>query len=298
MIDGSAASRSSAMPERVAALARAALEEEPCVWPRLGLVGPDDPGGHRDMDYACFLASAAVLEPYFADLVRLGATPGPSRAARVELARQLGLAAERRMLEATRGRNTHKGAIFLLGVLVLAWAMLAGRRDRRRSIRVDDVLGLAHAAFGPGLARELAGLRASDSYGAWAHHRHGSLGVRGLVLGRFAPLARVWRHTTSLELAGHARAPERLGCARLLALALSDDTNLLKRAGRAMQARLRGEAYALWSRGGPLDARNHRELVRFDAELARRRLSAAASGDLIAAILLLRKLCHEGLAAA
>ena len=57
------------------AIAKAALVEEPLVWPSFGLVGGDSVGAHADMDYPLLVASAGALEPYFADSVRIGLQP-------------------------------------------------------------------------------------------------------------------------------------------------------------------------------------------------------------------------------
>ena len=282
-----------ALPVHVARLTREALEEEPAVWPRLGLVGPEDCGSHRDMDIAHFSASAAALEPYFADIVRLGLgrgrVDGPARSQ----ARALGLVAERTMLAATGGRNTHKGAVFLLGVFLLSWA--AGQCSIG-TVSVTTSLRRAARAYGPALLDELPRLRAEDSYGAWAFRRHRAAGMRGLVLADFAPLLAVWHHSCALERRRVGALAARLGSARLLAAALSDDTNLLKRAGWRAREALRGEIHGLWRRGGPLDPRNARELAALELRVETMGWSAAASGDLLAAILLFRKLCAEGLA--
>jgi len=337
-------SKRAPLAERVARLAREALEEEPRVWPRLGLVGPQDTGSHRDMEFGHFQASAGALEPYFADLVRLGIARGVESAARVRRARELGVRAESRMLAATGGRNTHKGAVFLLGTFVLSWATLFGERARRgngdgdgkrngdgdgkrnrdgngdgnsngigngdgdgdgdgkrnrdgNGVSIGAALHRARSSFGPALRRDLDDLGAGDSYGAWAYRRHGHLGARGLVLHGFAPLLRVWRYTSFLDRVRPGESARSLGGARLLAAALSDDTNLVKRAGLAARERLRGDAYTLWRRGGPLDPRNHRDIERLDSDVVRRGLSASASGDLTAIVLLFRKMCDEGLAA-
>jgi triphosphoribosyl-dephospho-CoA synthetase len=118
------------------------------------------------------------------------------------------------------------------------------------------------------------------------------------VQGGFSPLRRVFRHVTALDQRPHRVEPSRrLGDARLLAVALSDDTSLLKRASLAARERLRGEAHALWARGGVLDPRNRRDLVRLEAHTVRRGMSASAAGDLTAAVILFEKTCREGLAA-
>lgn len=72
-----------------------------------GLVGPDGPGAHRDMDYGLMLRSIEALRPFFPRMVRAGSP---------EELRQIGLEAEQAMLAATGGVNTHRGAIFALAL--------------------------------------------------------------------------------------------------------------------------------------------------------------------------------------
>lgn len=108
-------------PEQIGQLACAALEQEARLTPKPGLVDAENNGAHTDMDFAMLLKSASVLEPYFARF----ATQGMADAAfppdgRISAIRAEGRAAERAMLLATNGVNTHKGALFLLGVLCYA----------------------------------------------------------------------------------------------------------------------------------------------------------------------------------
>ena len=103
------------VPAHVAATARASLMAELNTWPKPGLVSHVDQGSHSDMDAATFEASAAAIEPFFARLTEVGAT----NAGMPEL-RSIGVAAEQAMLAATRGINTHRGAIFGLGLICAA----------------------------------------------------------------------------------------------------------------------------------------------------------------------------------
>ncbi|MDD5298705.1 MAG: triphosphoribosyl-dephospho-CoA synthase [Rhodocyclaceae bacterium] len=108
--------------EHIGRLAIEALELELNLDPKPGLVTPTGRGSHSDMDHRTFLASSASLGGYFSDCASLGAAGVDF----VELQRR-GLAAERDMLAATGGINTHKGAIFTLGLLCAA----AGRSTSR-----------------------------------------------------------------------------------------------------------------------------------------------------------------------
>jgi triphosphoribosyl-dephospho-CoA synthase len=88
--------------------------------PSPALVSPADSGSHGDMDFRTFLRSLQSLRGYFPEITRLGAT-----APDFEALRRLGVAAEAKMLAATGGINTHRGAIFNIGLLCAAAGALA-----------------------------------------------------------------------------------------------------------------------------------------------------------------------------
>ena len=101
-----------------AALGRAAivsLYDELALAPKPGLVSFVDAGSHHDMDAGTFLRSLFALRHYF---VRIAAQGAASTA--FAPLQALGIAAEARMLRATGGVNTHRGAIFTLGLLCAA----------------------------------------------------------------------------------------------------------------------------------------------------------------------------------
>ena len=63
--------------------------------------------------------SAFTIEPYFREMAFISEGAHPSRALREGLA-DVGRDAERAMLKATNGSNSHKGAIWILGLLISA----------------------------------------------------------------------------------------------------------------------------------------------------------------------------------
>ena len=98
-----------------------------------GLVGPDGPGAHRDMDYDLMLRGIDAIRPFFP---RMGQASSP------EELRQIGLAAERAMMTATGGVNTHRGAIFAMALALYphdiaetAASLDDGRSKQREGIR-------------------------------------------------------------------------------------------------------------------------------------------------------------------
>ena len=107
------------LPYIIAHLATQALQAELDTTPKPGLVDKDNNGAHRDMDHSLMQLSINTLHPYFVRLALLGfADTLPSHAA----IRDTGIEAEKAMLAATNGVNTHKGALFSMGLAVVAAA--------------------------------------------------------------------------------------------------------------------------------------------------------------------------------
>jgi triphosphoribosyl-dephospho-CoA synthase len=108
---------------RLAALGREALIEEAELTPKPGLVDRRSAGSHTDLSLAMMKASAFAIEPYFCEMSAVSRGTHPSQRLREGLA-VIGRNAERAMLKATGGTNSHKGAIWILGLLISAAAML------------------------------------------------------------------------------------------------------------------------------------------------------------------------------
>lgn len=107
------------LPYIIAHLATQALQAELDTTPKPGLVDKDNNGAHRDMDYALMQRSIDTLHPYFVKLALLGCADALPTHASI---RNIGIEAEKAMLSATNGVNTHKGALFSMGLAVVAAA--------------------------------------------------------------------------------------------------------------------------------------------------------------------------------
>lgn len=107
--------------ERLVNHALASLLYEVVANPKPGLVDPVDNGSHRDMDVYTFINSSLSLREYLEKAAELGLTfAGADLKKMFQELRLAGQEAEKTMLKATRGVNTHKGAIFSLGIFVTA----------------------------------------------------------------------------------------------------------------------------------------------------------------------------------
>ena len=110
----------STVPYLIADLAERSLRQELDTTPKPGLVDKQDNGAHKDMDYALMSASISALRPYLTKIA-------VRSAAEVNAAgiMPIGVEAEAAMLKATGGVNTHKGALFCIGLSIAAASFLA-----------------------------------------------------------------------------------------------------------------------------------------------------------------------------
>lgn len=121
------------LPYIIAHLATQALQAELDTTPKPGLVDKDNNGAHRDMDYALMQRSINTLRPYFVKLALLGCADALPTHASI---RDIGIEAERAMLSATNGVNTHKGALFSMGLAVVA----AAHEERKIAANEEQIL--------------------------------------------------------------------------------------------------------------------------------------------------------------
>ena len=268
---------------RVAAVAVAALLAEVETWPKPGLVSHVDAGSHTDMDADTFRASAAALQPFYADLAAAGA----SGAAMPEL-RVIGLAAERAMITATGGVNTHRGAIFGLGLLCAAagaaWADLAADGWDRGSL--PSLLGaIVRQRWGSAIVRGPVPLR---SHGTLALLRFGAGGARAQAAAGFPHVLAVG--LPALQQ-GRILAPGDAEAARVqvfFALLQSvEDTNLLHRGGAEGLAFARQQASWFLAAGGVGQACWRDRAASVHQGFVARHLSPGGCADLLAATVFL-----------
>ena len=121
------------LPYIIAHLATQALQAELDTTPKPGLVDKDNNGAHRDMDYALMQHSIDTLHPYFVKLALLGCADALPTHTSI---RDIGIEAEKAMLSATNGVNTHKGALFSMGLAVVA----AAHEERKIAANEEQIL--------------------------------------------------------------------------------------------------------------------------------------------------------------
>ena len=181
------------------------------------------------------------------------------------------------MLRATGGVNTHKGAIFSMGLLAAA----AGRLYRLSSLSAEVVLSECRAMTEGLTARDFAGLSPENAQtaGQRLYTAYGVTGVRGEAERGFPLVSQVGLPRLREALSAGCSIND-AGCAALIALmAENTDTNVLHRSSLEAQRDLSARAAALLH-GNPFPGRE--ALSSMDADLIRQNISPGGSADLLA----------------
>jgi len=265
---------------QLANLAVDALVAEAMLTPKPALADARGSGAHRDLDLQRMLNSARSLHGTFLSMARAAAGQEPHQALREHLAR-IGRAGERCMFAATHGSNAHRGAIWVVGLLVAARSILGEANPREVAALAARIATLPdrHAPV-------------QDSHGARVCRRYGVSGARGEAIAGFPHVVEVGLPALR---AARAKGTDET-CARLDALvaimATLDDTCLLHRGGLpALEAARRGARDILLA-GGSSSAAGRRALLRLDAELVMRNASPGGCADLLAACIFLDSDCE------
>lgn len=265
---------------RVEEAAQRALWAEISLYPKPGLVSPVDSGAHADMDLGTFHRSIQSLQGYFETLADEGAGGAP-----FHRLRDLGRRAEEAMLRATGGVNTHRGAIFTLGLLAAGagWNSAHGL-PLEGSCLAQTVVRL----WGPDLEDPPPPLPAS--HGSRAVARYGARGAGSEAAAGFPTLLEV---ALPAYHAAESRGadPEEAGIQCLFAvMAVLEDTNLLHRGGPAGLIHVQQATRAFLEAGGVFQPRWRDQAVALHQDCIRRHLSPGGSADVLAAALFLRDL--------
>lgn len=242
-----------------------ALAMELDLTPKPGLVDRANSGAHTDMDHTLMSRSIEALRLVFIRLAALGHSRTLPPVTALSTAGREG---ELAMMQATGGVNTHRGALFALGLTVVAAAHLLASD---RPLTVGGIRGVIMR-----LAREFP--EPSGTHGAGVRRRYGIPGA------------------LDAARSGYPEAVAALGIPepqRMLLYLMScvEDSNIYHRCGPETAA----EVKALAARALPLPSgRLEETLRRMDAEFTGRRISPGGSADMLALALLIRSLTGGG----
>jgi triphosphoribosyl-dephospho-CoA synthase len=262
-----------ALSREVALRAVRALYIELALYPKPGLVSFIDTGSHTDMNAQTFVRSLFSLRHYFARICEAGYEGVPF----AEL-KKLGMEAEKRMLAATRGINTHRGAIFCVGLLCAAMGRLRAQNMTLTPAALRTALLLhwseelsAHTQA----SGDSHGLQAAAQHCASGAREEGALGFPSVFDVALPALQRTLSRGAPML---HARID-----ALFTLMAHISDTNVYHRGGADGARLVRDSSERFLARGGTAHPQWRAAALDCHQRFVERRLSPGGAADLLAA---------------
>ena len=245
------------VPFVVAHLATKALRQELELTPKPGLVDMHDSGAHQDMDYHLMAKSISALHPFFVRLATLGHADTLPDTDRIKA---VGQEAEKAMFQATTGVNTHKGALFCMGIAVVAVAHAL----------YTDTLAIAPvrqyiAAIAQGFDHE------TGTHGAEVLRQHVVQGALDNAVNAYPMLFDQWLPF----LQSHSHEPHSLHLTLLHIMSTLDDTNVYYRAGATKAKEVKRQAACL------RDHFSEEQMAQLNSEYISDNISPGGSADML-----------------
>ena len=270
-------------PQPARAIGRAAtlaLHDELALSPKPGLVTLIDAGSHDDMDAHTFMRSLFALRCYFVRIADLGAAGAP-----FEALERCGIEAEARMLAATGGINTHRGAIFTLGLLCASAGAVAATG---REVTPDLLRHTLLRRWGDALSGRAQ--RPSTLPGGIAARRHGLRSASAEAVLGFPVLFET--ALPALQAATARGVPRRPALLDTLfhAIAVLDDSNLAHRGGLEGLRHAQRAARDFLAAGGAARPGGVAAAFEIGHDFVDRRLSPGGAADTLAAACLIMRI--------
>ena len=268
------------LAERLADLAVDALIDEADLSPKPALVDRRGNGAHTDLHLGLMHASALSLWPAFKEMAEAAIEFGDVGLPLREAVGRIGREGEQAMLTTTGGVNTHRGAIWALGLLVAA-AALEPHANVGGSITLRAArLALLDDRYAP---RPL-------SHGAQVAQRYGARGAREEAqLGFPSVIQRALPQLKRSRVAGHGEQNARLDALLAIMTRLAD-TCVLYRAGEHGLQTMQLGAQAVLDAGGSASLAGRRRLHELDQQLIALNASPGGAADLLAACLFIDRI--------
>lgn len=167
------------VPYVIGVMATQSLLQELDTNPKPGLIDKTDDGAHNDMNYALMRRSISSLDPWMVEFARMGYR---NELPATEQVTAQGKEAEKDMLQATNGINTHKGALFALGLTAIA---AANSYYNSQTITAGELQrGIIE------LSKQIP--RTDNTHGAEVREKYGIKGALDMAQEGYSPLFNDW----------------------------------------------------------------------------------------------------------
>jgi triphosphoribosyl-dephospho-CoA synthase len=271
-----ASSRAVTLADRLADLAVDALIDEADLSPKPALVDRRSSGAHQDLHLGLMHASALSLWPTFKEMAEAAIAIGEIGQPLREAIGLIGREGEVAMMRTTDGVNTHRGAIWALGLLVTAAAL--DPQDL-------SAAGLGLRAGCLALIEDRNVPFQAQSHGAEVARKYGAMGAREQAQMGFPAVTQFGLPQLQRSRASrHGEQNARLDALLAIMTTLSD-TCVLYRAGEQGLHTMQQGAQRVLDAGGSATLGGRRALHELDQQLLGLNASPGGAADLLAACL-------------
>jgi len=262
----------------------AMLMEAACT-PSPGLVDRDNAGAHRDMDFFTFLKSSSALAGTMFRCAAAGYQHQGLPQDLLPVLRYVGKDGEQQMLHATRGVNTQKGLVFLLGILAAATAYTTKRAS---GVAAEQILDTAAAITRGIVERELAPLVVGQgnvklTAGENLYVQYGVTGIRGEIEAGLPSIREYGLPVLTAALEQGLSLNDALVHTLMSLMTVVQDTTILHRHGMEVLLTVQNQAKQIMAEGGMLSRVGRKKISALDQSFIERNISPGGVADLLAA---------------
>ena len=282
--------------ETIAKYALQSLLYEVSATPKPGLVDRCNQGAHQDMDFFTFMSSSAALPFYFFRCALKGLEYAAGNP--VELfkeLRPLGMEAEKNMLKATGGVNTHKGLLFSLGILCAVASCCSAEQKISRP-GVDSICRKV-AALTEGISHrelEVSDKTTRLTHGEILYRKYGLKGIRGEAENGFPTVRNyalpVFRNLKTLH---QYNFNDILVQVLLHLMTVTEDTNVVARHDQDTLNYVKQYSSKALNVGGMFSPVGRSIVYQMDNEFIKRNISPGGAADLLAVTIMFDLICND-----
>lgn len=262
----------------ISASALQATFAEASVFPKPGLVDPLDSGSHKDMNFFTFIKSATSLTNYFKICALKGFNAKKAEPALLVDLRKDGIEAEKRMFLFTNGVNTHKGAIFSIGLIAAAAGFCFRKDEKSTPERILNTVSY----ITKNIEKELNSLNA-ETAGKKIFKEYGITGIRGEAARGYPSIIKTALPAFDKYLSKGFDLNRTLAGTLIEIMSIADDTNIISRGGIDALKYVKKEAGKFISSEHIFQKEWKKHLETMNIDFKKRNLSPGGSADLLAA---------------
>lgn len=242
--------------------------------PKPGLVDPVSMGSHTDMNVFMFIDSSLSLKSYLDKAFKLGRNfEGSDLKLLFNALRAEGVLAEQTMFNATNNVNTHKGAIFSLGI----WVTAIAYSTKDGSATMTEVRRVIQRMVEGLIEKDLASNRVAMTAGEQQFQTYQLTGIRGEAVNGFPGVAEI---AVPFLQATFGTMTQRLLDTLMKIAATLEDSTLIKRAKTPdVLAEIKEWTSIYFKLGGSHTEEGMKYLYDLDRVFIERNLSIGGSAD-------------------